>query len=42
MIPVMALPALIISTRTPFHREGGKGTTSEAIQFQLRPHPLVR
>jgi hypothetical protein len=31
-----------ISTRTPFHMEGGKGTTSKAIKFQLRPHPLAR
>jgi hypothetical protein len=31
-----------ISTRTPFHMEGGKGTTSKAVHFQLRPHPLAR
>jgi hypothetical protein len=31
-----------ISTRTPFHMEGGKGTTSKAIHFQLRPDPLAR
>jgi hypothetical protein len=31
-----------ISTRTPFHMEGGKGTTSKAVRFQLRPHPLAR
>ncbi|HEV2149161.1 MAG TPA: carboxypeptidase-like regulatory domain-containing protein [Longimicrobiaceae bacterium] len=31
-----------VSTRTPFHMEGGKGTTSKAIKFQLRPHPLAR
>jgi hypothetical protein len=31
-----------ISTRTPFHMEGGKGTTSKAVWFQLRPHPLAR
>ncbi|HEX8210516.1 MAG TPA: carboxypeptidase-like regulatory domain-containing protein [Longimicrobium sp.] len=31
-----------ISTRTPYHMEGGKGTTSKAIRFQLRPHPLAR
>jgi hypothetical protein len=30
-----------ISTRAPFHMEGGKGTTSKAIQFQLRPDPLA-
>jgi hypothetical protein len=29
-----------ISTRAPFHMEGGKGTTSKAIRFQLRPDPL--
>ena len=28
--------------RTPFHFEGGKGTTSKAVQFQLRPDPLAR
>jgi len=31
-----------ISTRAPFHMEGGKGTTSKAIRFQLRPDPLAR
>jgi hypothetical protein len=31
-----------ISTRTPFHMEGGKGTTSKAVRFQLRPDPLAR
>ncbi|HEY7769107.1 hypothetical protein [Longimicrobium sp.] len=31
-----------ISTRTPYHMEGGKGTTSKAIRFQLRPDPLAR
>jgi hypothetical protein len=31
-----------ISTRTPFHMEGGKGTTSKALHFQLRPDPLAR
>ena len=31
-----------ISTRAPFHMEGGKGTTSKAIKFQLRPDPLAR
>jgi len=24
-------------TRTPFHAEGGKGTTSKVLHFQLRP-----
>jgi hypothetical protein len=31
-----------ISTRAPFHMEGGKGMTSKAIKFQLRPDPLAR
>lgn len=31
-----------ISTRTPFHMEGGKGTTSKVYKFQLRPDPLAR
>jgi hypothetical protein len=30
------------STRTPFHVEGGKGTTSKVLHFQLRPDPLAR
>ena len=30
------------STRTPFHLEGGKGTTSKVVKFQLRPDPLAR
>jgi hypothetical protein len=29
-------------TRTPFHAEGGKGTTSKVVYFQLRPDPLAR
>ena len=28
-------------TRTPFHIEGGKGTTSKVVRFQLRPDPLA-
>ena len=28
------------STRAPFHLEGGKGTTSKVVNFQLRPDPL--
>jgi hypothetical protein len=28
--------------RTPQHIEGGKGTTSKIVQFQLRPDPLAR
>jgi hypothetical protein len=31
-----------VSTRAPFHMEGGKGTTSKAIRIQLRPDPLAR
>ena len=30
------------STRAPFHVEGGKGTTSKVVTFQLRPDPLAR
>jgi len=30
------------STRTPFHSETGKGTTSKVVKFQLRPDPLAR
>jgi hypothetical protein len=30
-----------ISTRTPFHMEGGQGTTSKVIKFQMRPDPLA-
>jgi hypothetical protein len=30
-----------ISTRAPFHMEGGKGTTSKVIKFQMRPDPLA-
>ena len=29
-------------TRTPFHAEGGKDTTSKVVHFQLRPTPLAR
>jgi hypothetical protein len=31
-----------VSTRTPFHMEGGKGTTSKVLKFQLRSDPLAR
>jgi len=31
-----------ISTRAPFHMEGGEGTTSKVFKFQLRPDPLAR
>jgi len=30
-----------ISTRTPFHMETGKGTTSKVMHFQLRPDSLA-
>jgi hypothetical protein len=30
-----------ISTRAPFHMEGGKGTTSKVLKFPLRPDPLA-
>ncbi len=29
------------ATRTPQHIEGGKGTTSKVVKFQLRPNPLA-
>ena len=31
-----------VSTRAPFHMEGGKGTSSKVFKFQLRPDPLAR
>jgi hypothetical protein len=31
-----------ISTRAPFHMEGGKRTTSKVMKFQIRPNPLAR
>ncbi|HZY80956.1 MAG TPA: hypothetical protein VFE50_15645 [Cyclobacteriaceae bacterium] len=31
-----------ISTRAPFHMEGGKGTTSKVFKFQVRPDPLAK
>ena len=31
-----------VSTRAPFHMEGGKGTPSKVLHFQLRPDPLAR
>jgi hypothetical protein len=31
-----------VSTRAPFHMEGGRGQTSKVLQFQLRPDPLAR
>jgi hypothetical protein len=30
------------ATRAPFHVEGGKGTTSKIIKFQVRPDPLAK
>jgi hypothetical protein len=30
------------ATRTPFHSETGKGTSSKVVHFQLRPDPLAR
>lgn len=29
------------ATRAPQHIEGGKGTTSKVVKFQLRPNPLA-
>jgi hypothetical protein len=31
-----------VSTRTPFHMETGRGTTSKVVKFQLRPNPLAK
>ena len=31
-----------VSTRAPFHMEGGKGTPSKVLKFQLRTDPLAR
>jgi hypothetical protein len=30
-----------ISTRAPFHMEGGKGTPPKLVKFQMRPDPLA-
>jgi hypothetical protein len=30
------------ATRAPFHIEGGKGTSSKIIKFQVRPDPLAK
>jgi hypothetical protein len=30
-----------ISTRAPFHMEGGKGTMPKLVKFQMRPDPLA-
>jgi hypothetical protein len=29
-------------TRTPFHMEGGKGSSPKVVRFQLRPDPLAK
>ena len=31
-----------VSTRAPFHMEGGKGTPSKVLKFQLRTDPLAK
>ena len=31
-----------VSTRAPFHMEGGRGTSSKVLQFQMRSSPLDR
>jgi hypothetical protein len=31
-----------VSTRAPFHQEGGRGTVSKLLKFQLRPDPLSK
>jgi hypothetical protein len=31
-----------VSTRAPFHMEGGKGTTSKVLKIQLRPSPIAK
>jgi hypothetical protein len=31
-----------VSTRAPFHMEGGAGNTSKVLHFQIRPDPLAR
>jgi len=33
--------SLLYATRAPFHVEGGKGTQSKVLKFQLRPDPLA-
>jgi hypothetical protein len=30
------------ASRAPFHTEGGKGTPSQVLKFQLRPTPLAK
>ena len=31
-----------VSTRAPFHGEGGKGATSQVLKLQMRPSPLAK
>jgi hypothetical protein len=31
-----------VSTRAPFHMEGGKGNTAKLVKFQVRPEPLSK
>jgi len=31
-----------VSTRAPFHQEGGRGTVSKLLKFQMRPDPLSK
>jgi hypothetical protein len=31
-----------VSTRAPFHGEGGKGDTAKLVKFQVRPDPLAK
>ena len=31
-----------VSTRAPFHMEGGKGTPSKVFKFQVRPSPVAK
>jgi len=31
-----------VSTRAPFHQEGGRGTLSKLLKFQVRPDPLSK
>jgi hypothetical protein len=31
-----------VSTRAPFHMEGGRGVTSKLVKFQMRPTPLAK
>jgi hypothetical protein len=31
-----------VSTRAPFHMEGGKGNTPKLVKFQVRPDPLAK